>query len=104
MKLKKDNTARKSATSTVGEALQDLLKAYKIKDKYDETSLIASWGRLMGTPIANRTQSIYIKDRKMFVKLNSAPLKQELTFGKAKVLSILKEAFHDDIIEDVVFL
>ncbi len=104
MKAKKGNTARKSGTSTLGEAMQDLLKTYKIKDKYDQTSLIASWERLMGTPIASRTEQLYIKDKKMFVKLNSAPLKQELSYSKAKILAILREAFHEDIIDDVIFL
>ena len=36
----------------------------------------------MEKPIARRTEKLYVKDKVLFVKLNSAPLRQELTMKK----------------------
>ncbi|MDF9799856.1 putative nucleic acid-binding Zn ribbon protein [Catalinimonas alkaloidigena] len=97
-------SGRKAETSTVGEAMRELLDTYKLKAKYEQTQLINSWERLMGAPIARRTDKVFIKDRKLYVKLSSAALKQELNMSKSKILSIFLREFGEVIVEDVVFL
>ena len=96
--------SRKSETSTVGEALHELLNTYRLKAKYEQTQLINSWERLMGEPIARRTDKIYVSNRKLYVKLKSASLKQELNMSKSKILSVFLKEFGEVIVEDVVFL
>jgi len=73
-------------------------------DKYKEKQLITSWNKVMGNPIAVRTDKLYFRDKKLFVHLNSAPLKSELSHSKVKVLEILNREFGEGIVEDVVFL
>lgn len=80
-----------------------MLDTYKLKGKFDENKLINSWEAMMGKPIAKRTEKMYIKDRVLFVKLNSAPLRQELTMSKSKVLEILHRDFDKDMVIDVLF-
>ncbi len=102
MKIMKDYSIRKSETSTVGEAFNELLNTYRLKDKFNEANLINSWGRLMGPAIANRTSEIYIYRKKLYLKLNSAPLKHELSYQKNKLLELLKKEYGDQVIEDIV--
>lgn len=97
-------TPRKADTSTFGEALHELLNAYQLNAKYEQTKLINSWGRLMGEPIAKRTDKLFINNQKLYVKLNSAALKQELNMSKSKILSLFIREFGEVLIEDVVFL
>ncbi|MDQ3394702.1 MAG: DUF721 domain-containing protein [Bacteroidota bacterium] len=98
----KEYSPRTSSTSTVAESFQQLLQAYKIKDKFNETNLIASWGKIMGPAIANRTSEVFISRKKLFVTLTSAPLKQELNYNKERVLAIIKDEFGDGVVEDIV--
>lgn len=95
---------RKAQMSTVGEAMQELLNTYKLKAKFDQTQLINSWDRIMGTPIAKRTDKLFISDRKLYVKISSAPLKQELNLSKSKIMSLFMREFGEVIVDDVVFL
>ena len=103
-KTKDSQTARRADTATVGEAMRELLDAYKLTARYEQTQLIQSWERLMGSPIARRTDKLFIKDQKLYVKLNSAPLKQELNMSKSKILAVFLREFGEVIVEDVVFL
>ena len=103
-KRKNQTMARRSGSSTVGEAMRDLLDAYKLTARYEQTQLIQSWERLMGSPIARRTDKLFIKDQKLYVKLNSAPLKQELNLSKSKILALFLQEFGEVIVTDVVFL
>ncbi len=102
--MKRPDEMRGNNTSTIGAAFEKLLLQYNIKDKFDETKLISSWGKIMGKPIANRTKKLFIKDKRLVVELTSAPLKHELTIAKKKVLRILTEEFGHDVVNDVIFL
>ncbi len=98
------DSGRKSEATPLKEALQDLLKSYHIDGKFQETQLISSWETIMGKAIAKRTGKIYIKDKKMFVELTSAPLKQELNMSKSKVMEMFNNRFNKNVIEEIVFL
>jgi predicted site-specific integrase-resolvase len=80
------------------------LNAYKLRGKYNETYLVASWSRIMGAAIANRTGRIYINNRKLFVQITSAPLKNELAMSKSKIVEILNREAREDVLEDVIFI
>jgi hypothetical protein len=103
MKKGKAFTQRKSETSTLKEAINSMMESYKIKGKFDENRLIGSWGSLMGAPIAKRTEKIFIKEKVLFVKLSSAPLRQELTIAKSKVMEIIHRNFDTSLVVDVKF-
>lgn len=91
-------------TYTIGEALQDLLQTYQIKARFDEASLVASWERLMGAPIAKRTKRVFVRNKVLFVELTSAPLKHELNNSKSKVLEIISREYGNGLLEEVVFM
>ena len=95
---------RESETTSLKSAFKHLLSEYKLEDKYREKQLIANWARLMGKPIALRTEKIYFREKKLFVHLNSSPLKSELDHSKAKVIEILHREFGSDLFEELVFL
>lgn len=71
--------------------------------KYREKLLVESWEAIMGKPIASRTSSIFLKNRVLFVKLTSAPLKQELANNKERVRELIDKDF-GDMLDDVKFL
>lgn len=106
MKYKRNDPVnqRKSNTATVGEAIRDLLNAYRLQNKFDEARLIDSWDRLMGKSISSRTTRLFVKDKKLFVQVNSAPLKNELNLSRAKIIDIFEREVGKDIIREVVLL
>jgi hypothetical protein len=103
--MKKDYyNKRKAEISPLKEAIDEMLKAYKISGKVNETQVIESWEKLMGRSIASRTTDLKIRYKKLYVTLNSAPLRQELAMSKSKLIELLNKDFKDKVIEDVVFL
>lgn len=80
-----------------------MLEDYKLDEKFDQKNLIASWERLMGKPIASRTTRLFVKDGVLFVKLSSAPLKNEMNLNKARVLDIIRKEFGEKVLKDIVF-
>lgn len=100
----KDTSGRNSNTSPVKDVFEELLQAYSLKDRYNERKVISSWAELMGNTVAKRTSELSVKDKKLYVKLSSGPLKKELMMNKSKVLELIADRFGSNTIEDIVFL
>ena len=95
---------RKKDATPFAEAFQDLLKAYRLEDTYQEKLLISSWPTLVGKTIADRTSNVYIKDKKLMVKITSGPVKKELQLNKSKVIALIESQIGKGIVDDVIFL
>ncbi|MDN3668588.1 DUF721 domain-containing protein [Echinicola jeungdonensis] len=100
----KDKFSRKKDITPLKEAFEDLLQAYKLKDRFNERKVVSAWGELMGRSIANRTSQLFVREKKLYVKLTSGPIKKELMMNKSKVLQIIEDKFGKETIEDIIFL
>lgn len=95
---------KKKDATPLADAFQELLKAYRLEDTYQEKLLISSWPNLVGKTIADRTSNVYIKDKKLMVKITSGPVKKELQLNKSKVIALIESQIGKGIVEDVIFL
>jgi hypothetical protein len=95
---------RKSDTATLSECIEEMLRVYKLKGKYNQVNLIASWEKIMGKTIANRTENVFFKGTTLMVKLNSAPLKHQLSMSKSKVIELINKEYPQPIVDDIAFL
>jgi len=102
--MKKEFFKRKSEIQTIGEAMGDMLDAFKIKKKFNQTYIIEYWQELMGPAIAKQTKEIFFKDQKLFVRIDSGALKQELSMHKSMVVEKLNKFIGEEVVKEVVFL
>jgi predicted nucleic acid-binding Zn ribbon protein len=98
------HTGRKKEAAPLESAFKELLKAYRLEDKFQEKLLISSWPELVGKTIADRTSSVFIRDKKLFVTITSGPVKKELQLNKSKVLTLIEEKVGKGVVEDLVFI
>ncbi|GGG86493.1 hypothetical protein GCM10007415_20080 [Parapedobacter pyrenivorans] len=89
---------------TIKEAIEKMFDVYKLRRKFDETSLVAAWPQLMGKAIANRTKQLYIRDKKLFVKVESSVIKSELVLMRSQIIGRLNEFVGQAVIEELVVL
>lgn len=87
---------------SIKEAIDNLLKTYKLDSKLAEKRLIDSWGKVMGEMIAKHTTDIYIKHQQLFVQLDSAALRNELVLAKSKIVSMLNKEVGAKVINEVI--
>ncbi len=94
---------RKSNDQTLKQAVESMLKTFKLDDKMREYKLIASWEKIMGPTVANRTEEVKIYGKKLFITLNSASLRQELFQEREKIRKLLNDEAGGDVLDEVVF-
>lgn len=93
---------KKSNEITLKDAIEQMLEVYRIKDKFLEENIKYHWEEIVGKMIAARTQEVYIKNQKLFLKVDSSVLRQELMMMRSNLVDKINEAAGKQIVTDVV--
>lgn len=89
---------------TLKEAIEQMLQVYKIKRRYDETGIITAWPQLVGKSVANRTKEIYIYDKKLFLRIESSVIKNELIMMRTQIIDKINNEADVILVEEIIFL
>jgi predicted nucleic acid-binding Zn ribbon protein len=95
---------RKANDKPLKEAIEQMLQVYKIKKRYEETGVAAHWPELVGKSVANRTKEIYVHDKKLFLRIESSVIKNELMLMRKQIIDKINEKAKETLVEDVIFL
>jgi len=87
---------------SIKDAIEQLLKTYKLDDRLAEKQLIGSWENVMGAMIAKHTTDIYIRHQQLFVTLDSAALRNELSLAKSKIVKLLNDGVGRNVINEII--
>ena len=86
--------------------LGDLIKAFYERHKgpeyVDELKIINSWGKVVGPFIAKHTIDLYIRNKVLFVRVDSDSLRSELSYSKTLLLKNLNDLAGKDILTEIV--
>ena len=88
------------------QSLQDVLKDFVVKNKLDkgldEVNVKEAWYASMGPAISKYTQAIKYKNHVLYVSLTSSVLREELSYGKQKIIDNLNTSLQSDKIKKLV--
>jgi hypothetical protein len=98
-----DAFKRNSNQTTLGEAIDKLLKAYRLDGKMKELDIINAWPELMGTAVANRTKNIQIRNKTLILQMDSSVMREELAHGKQIIIDRVNEKAGFEIITEIWF-
>ena len=70
----------------LGELIRKMLDSNNLSDKMTEKKIVGQWAEIVGELIASKTDDIYVSGQSLFVKVTSAPLKEELQFHKKLII------------------
>jgi predicted nucleic acid-binding Zn ribbon protein len=93
---------RRSKTISLAEAIKDYLKEMNMEGKLNEVGLINSWEEIVGKAISSRTSNIYIKDKVLYVHLNSSVVRNELLMLRQELMEKLNQKAGTEVIRDIV--
>lgn len=93
---------RKTNDAKLGDVIKSLVGAYGLSHKLYEAQIKAEWDVIMGPTIAKYTDKISLRKKTLYLQINSASLKQELLYGKEKIMKAVNEHIGKDYIEHLV--
>ena len=95
---------RKTNDKSLKDAIEQMLQVYKIKRRFEETGILAAWPELVGKSVANRTKEIYIHNKKMFLRVESSVIKNELMLMRSQIIDKINDRAKEVLVEEIIFL
>jgi hypothetical protein len=93
---------RTSNESSISEVLQQFIQVNKLEAGMDKIDVEQAWKSLMGNGVNSYTQEVILKGNTLYVKLTSAVLREELSYGKQKIIAMINEELRKEIVKDLV--
>ena len=86
----------------IGDVLKNMVKEMKWSPKLYESRIKRFWLEVMGTTINKYTTDIKLRGKKLYITIQSAPLRQELSYGREKLITVLNREIGDDYIQEII--
>ena len=96
--MKKRHTEHRS----LSEALKDFVTEHRLENGLDKIEAREAWTKLMGNGVNNYTTNVILKNDTLYVSLSSSVLREELSYGKEKMVKMLNECLGKELIKHIV--
>lgn len=95
-------TKRRNNESSIGDVLREIIENNKLQPGIDQIAVKDAWKNLMGNGVNTYTRNIVLKGNTLYVELTSAVLREELSYGKDKIIRMINEELKRDVVTAVV--
>lgn len=87
---------------SMSEALRSFLEKNNLQKGLDQVSVAETWNEVMGPGVARYTRAVRLQRETLYVYLTSSVLREELSLGNSKIISMLNEQLGREIIKTLV--
>jgi hypothetical protein len=95
-------TPPKNDPTPLKEAFMRLLRNKRNEPGYFKARTKLVWEKFFGKNVADNTRDLMIRNKKLYVYVNNAPLRNQLMMHREGILKRLNEEFGEDYLEEVV--
>jgi hypothetical protein len=87
---------------SIGDVLKEFIEKNKLQAGMDKIKVEDAWKSLMGNGVNSYTKEVVLKGTTLYVSLTSAVLREELSYGKQKIIKMINEELRKEVINDVI--
>ena len=82
--------------------LNKLIDKNSLSSGLNNVKVQSLWEKTMGVNVNSYTTEIYLKNKTLYVSLSSSVLRQELSYGKQKIVDLINDEIGTKIINKIV--
>jgi ribosome-associated translation inhibitor RaiA len=87
---------------SISDALKEFVKTNKLETGLNKVNVADAWANLMGNGVNNYTTDVKLERDTLYIQLSSSVLREELSYGKEKIIKMLNEELGKKIIKKLV--
>lgn len=96
------SSKRKFEPQSISKVLNEIVESKALNAGITNARVGELWYELMGAHMSNYTEKIILKGNTLFVSLNNAALREELSYGKDKIVTMMNDQLGKVVIEKLV--
>jgi len=87
---------------SIQDALKEFVETNRLEKGLNKVNVADAWVKLMGNGVNNYTKAVNLERHTLYVQLSSSVLREELSYGKQKIINMLNEELGKEIIKKLV--
>ena len=88
--------------SDLKELINIFLEKNNLKEGVTNVDISNAWFKMMKNGVANYTQEVKLRNKILYIKLSSPALKEELSYGKEKLIKLINERLKENVVEKII--
>jgi hypothetical protein len=93
---------RQQEFRSIQDLMKDVIKENKLTKGIQQLSVKDAWAKLMGNGVISYTNSIELNGNTLVVNLKSSVLREELSYGKEKIIKMMNEELGEPLITKII--
>lgn len=86
----------------LGDLIREFFELHKGPDYLDEMKAVNSWGQVVGPFIASHTIDLCLRNKVLFVRVDSDVLRNELSYSRSELVGKLNDLVGKEVIKEMV--
>ena len=86
----------------LSEVLKEFVTENKLEKGLDKVAIKTIWEQTMGPAIQKYTNAVRLDRNTLYIELTSSVLREELSYGKEKIIRNLNEASGKEIVKKLI--
>ncbi|MDC1432530.1 DUF721 domain-containing protein [Polaribacter sp.] len=95
---------RENDSFSVKDLMQSFIKENNLTKGMQKIKAEQTWNKMMGPGVANHTSAVKLQNKTLIIYLTSSVLREELSYGKEKIIKMMNEEFGDEIISKLMLM
>jgi hypothetical protein len=87
---------------SISDALKEFVQTNKLETGLNKVNVADAWAKLMGNGVNHYTTAVQLERNTLYVQLSSSVLREELSYGKEKIIALLNEELGKEIIKKLI--
>jgi predicted nucleic acid-binding Zn ribbon protein len=95
---------RENDSFSIQDLMQSFIKENNLSKGMHKIKVEETWTKMMGPGIAAHTTSVKLQNKTLIIQLNSSVLREELSYGKDKIIKMMNEELGDEFVTKLMLV
>ena len=95
---------RDSEYKSIKDLMKNVIKENNLTKGMRKMDVREAWGKLMGNGVMSYTESVQLQNTTLVVKLKSSVLREELSYGKTKIIAMINEELGEELVNKLMLV
>ena len=95
---------RENEYLSIKDLMKNVIKENNLTAGMQKMSVREAWEKLMGKGVMSYTENVQLQNKTLVVKLKSSVLREELSYGKEKIIAMINEELGEELIKKIMLV
>ena len=89
---------------SIKDLMKNVIKENNLSKGLQKVDVRDAWAKLMGNGVVSYTENVQLQNSTLIVTLKSSVLREELSYGKDKIMAMINEEMGQEVVKKLMLV